>query len=81
METAPHLPDIWSRHSWDASVVLQSNVDAFIAQVCCVSNCFVGAEVCAMQSLSTGLACSMLDAVAVVGRLMDMLQHMVCSMG
>jgi len=38
METAPNLPDIWSRHSRDASTVLQSNVDAVIAQVYCVSN-------------------------------------------
>ncbi len=43
METAPNLPDIWSRQARDVSAVLQSNVDAVIAQVCCVSNCFVGA--------------------------------------
>lgn len=42
--TAPDLPDICSRHSRDASAVLQSSVDAVIAQVYCVSNCFVGAD-------------------------------------
>ncbi len=33
MQTAPNLPDIWSRRSRGVSTVLQSNVDAVIAQV------------------------------------------------
>ena len=36
---------------------------------------------CAMQSLSTRLVLQRDDAVVVVGRLMDMLQHMVYGMG
>ena len=41
----PNLPDIWSRRDNDVPRVLQSNVDAVVAQVTSVTNILCGSAV------------------------------------
>ena len=55
MRIAPNLPDIWSRRSRGVSTVLQSNVDAVIAQVRWAI-ALLEHFLCAMSSLCTWLA-------------------------